>query len=66
MQGHRKEVTVVTFSPNSKYFVSVSSDNTVKLWSIHSQKVLFNLQEPGTKFTSIAFSPDGKNLAFGT
>jgi WD40 repeat protein len=42
---------------------SGSYDNTVKLWSIESQKEVTTLQGHGKSVTSVAFSPDGKYLA---
>jgi WD40 repeat protein len=41
---------------------SGSEDNTVKLWSLESQKEVTTLQGHSKSITSIAFSPDGKYL----
>ncbi len=45
---------------------SGSYDNTVKLWSVESQKEINKLQGHSSFVTSIAFSPDGKYLASGS
>ncbi len=42
---------------------SGSEDNTVKLWSVESQKEVTTLQGHSDSVYSVAFSPDGKYLA---
>jgi WD40 repeat protein len=44
---------------------SGSYDKTVKLWSVESQKEVTTLQSYSSYVYSVAFSPDGKYLAFG-
>jgi WD40 repeat protein len=45
---------------------SGSDDNTVKLWSVESQKEVTTLQGHDNIVLSVAFSPDGKYLASGS
>jgi WD40 repeat protein len=45
---------------------SGSAENTVKLWSLESQKEVTTLKGYSYSFTSVAFSPDGKYLASGS
>jgi WD40 repeat protein len=45
---------------------SGSADNTVKLWSVESQKEVTTLQGHSSSVWSVAFSPDGKYLASGS
>ncbi len=49
-----------------KYLVSGSTDKTVKLWRVESQKEVTTLQGHSKSVVSIAFSPDGKYLASGS
>jgi WD40 repeat protein len=56
----------VTFSPDGKYLASGSWDNTVKLWSVESQKEVTTLQGHSESVLSIAFSPVGNYLASGS
>jgi WD40 repeat protein len=58
--GHSSSVRSVAFSPDGKYFATGSSDNTVKLWSVESQKEVITLQGHSWYVLSVAFSPDGK------
>ncbi len=66
MQGHGDGVRSVAFSPDGMYLASGSQDNTVKLWSIESQKEVTTLQRHRDGVKSVAFSPDGKYLASGS
>ncbi|GAG43641.1 unnamed protein product, partial [marine sediment metagenome] len=37
LEGHKKYVTSVGFSPDGKYIVSGSNDKTIKIWDILQQ-----------------------------
>ncbi len=64
--GHSKSVYSVIFSPDGKYLASCSGDNTVKLYSVESQKEVTTLRGHSSSVLSVAFSPDGKYLASGS
>jgi WD40 repeat protein len=66
LQGHSSYVYSVAFSPDGKYLASGSYDNTVKLWSVESQKEVTTLQGHSSYVLSVAFSPEGKYLASGS
>jgi WD40 repeat protein len=44
---------------------SGSEDGTVKLWRVESQKEVTTLEGYSSSIYFVAFSPDGKYLAFG-
>ncbi|MBU7585771.1 MAG: hypothetical protein KAF91_23305 [Nostoc sp. TH1S01] len=60
LEGHRNNITGISFSPDSKLFASASEDKTVKLWSLENQdwKTFDNSES-----TKLIFSPDGKLVA---
>ena len=44
--GHEQTVYRAIFSPDSRQLATVSSDMTVKVWDLDSQKALFSLRLP--------------------
>jgi WD40 repeat protein len=66
LQDYSWSVESIAFSPNGKFLASGSSDKTVKLWSVESQKQVTRLQGHSSLVKSVAFSPDGKLLASGS
>jgi WD40 repeat protein len=64
--GHSSSVFSIAFSPDGKYLASGSGGNTVKLWSVESQKEVTTLEGYDNTVYSVVFSPDGKYLAFGS
>ena len=40
MDEHRQPVSFVTFTPNGKYILASSLDNTIRLWNFHDSKCL--------------------------
>ena len=64
--GHENIVQSVAFSPNGKYALSGSSDNTVKLWDVTSGREVRTFVGTNYSIYSIAFSPDGKYVLSGS
>ena len=44
-QGHTDDITSVDFSPDGKFVLSGSDDNTIKLWDITSGKEVSNEEQ---------------------
>jgi WD40 repeat protein/ankyrin repeat protein len=52
--------TSVSFSPDSRFFLSVSTNSTIKLWDITTGKELRTFTGHTDVVTSLSFAPDGK------
>jgi len=64
--GHSASVETAAFSPDGKYIVSSSIDNTCKLWDIASGKEIKTFTGHSDRILSVAFSPDGKYIVSGS
>ncbi len=74
LRGHERQVSSVAFSPDSKKIASGSFDGTVQLWELEkkekSTRLSFGLkpreyERDGGGVLSIAFNPNGEQLAVG-
>ena len=65
MEGHTDEISGVDYSPaNDLVVTSGSEDKTIRLWDARTgERLLVLKQEKGV--TSVAFSPDGKDILAG-
>ena len=59
-------VNSVAFSPDGKYVVSGSDDNTARVWEAATGKEVAHMTHDGCCVTSVAFSPDGKYVVLGS
>lgn len=67
--AHTGHAHSMAFSPNGSILASVSYDETVKLWDMKAKgnvEVFHRATSFRDEATSVAFSPDGKTLAFGS
>ena len=63
---HESSPNHIAFSPDGKLLAStVPSEGTVYLWDIASNKILYTFKKQGKTIRSLAFSPDGRELATG-
>lgn len=67
LEGHTERIDVLTFSADGTLLASVGYPGTLKLWNTETgeEQAGFVTRDPGLHITSVAFSPDGKTLAFG-
>jgi WD40 repeat protein len=76
LPGHTDWVLCLTFSPDGKHLASAGYDGVVRLWDPAGGKKVRDLKAEGKPapnaapepviYWSLAFSPDGKELAAGT
>jgi len=72
-EGYDEAVFTVSFSPDSKFIVSGSGNDTLKLWNIENSRFIRSFYENEKKYSwiekriySVSFSPDGKYIASGS
>ena len=76
LTGHTDWITGVAFSPDSKKVLTGSYDGTARLWDAETGAQLMVFGKPANtqttsdryndSITSVAFSPDGKNVVTGS
>jgi WD40 repeat protein len=65
LKGHKAEITFFAFSPDGKYIVTVSKDNTVRLWDltpIENKIKIFSQHTSERSDFFAAFSPGGNRV----
>ena len=63
LRGHTDHVVSASFSPDGKYIVSASDDNTVRIWDAKTGQQVGNPLVGHTSFVySASFSPDGRYI----
>lgn len=60
--GHADDILTIDFSPDSKYILTTSQDQTAGLWETASGKLLFSIPAQSTPFTDAKFSHNGKMI----
>ncbi len=66
LQGHRKTILDVEFSPSGRYLATSSMDRSIRLWDVRSGKLLASfLAGHRDWIRTIGFQPDGTRLISG-
>ncbi len=61
-KGHIQPVTCVAYHPTGDYFASGSLDQSIKIWSIQSGKIIRTINIHTSKIQHLSISKDGKKL----
>jgi WD40 repeat protein len=61
-EGHKEWVNGIRFSPDGKYFASVSDDGLLKVWETTTAKTLFTFKGHTAGINQLAWHPDGKRI----
>jgi WD40 repeat protein len=61
-KGHSRYISCLAYSPNGKYMVSGSQDNTLKLWDITNGKEIRTFSIHTGLVRSVMFNPEGTSI----
>jgi len=61
-EGHKEWVNGVRFSPDGKYFASVSDDGLLKVWETATAKTVFTFKGHTAGTNQLAWHPDGNRI----
>jgi WD40 repeat protein len=64
--GHSDYVNSVAVTPDGKYVVSGSGDNTVRLWDLATGKEVRRFTGHESGVMSVAVTPDGRYVVSGS
>ena len=65
LAGHNGAVYDVAFSPDGRFLVSASADDTCKVWRVEDGMRMDTLPQPLKEEYCCAFSPDGRTIVAG-
>jgi WD40 repeat protein len=63
LQGHDRDITSLSFSPDGAYLASGSRDQTLRVWDHRSKALVFPVIHFSNEVRAVAFSPSGALLA---
>ena len=62
LEGHTGAIYDVAFSPDSRFLVSASADDTCKVWRVEDGQRMDTLPQPLKAEYACTFSPDGQTI----
>ena len=65
-KGHSGDITSVAFSPDGRYVLTGSWDDTAKLWDTATGREIRTFKGHSGDVVSVAFSPDGRYVLTGS
>ena len=65
-EGHTDNVYSVAFSPDGRYALSGSGDETMRLWDISTGKEVRTFEGHNDRVYSVSISPDGRYALSGS
>ena len=66
LKGHTQMITSAEFSPDGKYIITGSCDQTAKVWDAESGRELLTIRGHCDMIQSVGFSPDGRRIVTGS
>lgn len=63
IDGHKKSIQSICFSPNGKMLASGSSDDTVRVWNVQTGKMDREIEAEQDGVFAVAYSPSGRTIA---
>jgi WD40 repeat protein len=65
ISGHKKAIQSICFSPNGRYLVSGSTDDTIRVWNVEPGTLDREIEAKQDGVLAVAYSPSGKTIASG-
>ncbi len=62
MADHTGAINNIAFSPNGKYLLTASNDNSALLWNLKTEKKIQTLNQHNKAVSYAGFSPDGSKI----
>ncbi|MFQ5807695.1 MAG: WD40 repeat domain-containing protein [Phycisphaerae bacterium] len=63
IDGHKKSIQSICFSPNGKLLVSGSADDTLRIWNVETGKMEREIEAEQEGVLAVAYSPSGRTIA---
>ena len=64
LEGHKSFITAIATTPDERYAISGSYDNTLKVWDLKTGKETYTLEGHKSHVYTVAITPDGTLCCF--